>query len=82
MVHLTPGKKELIKKRHKDLRYTAIGPERGMWRACINIHDERGRFASRVLLSEPDYKTKAHAIRGAQYIVSNLFLKRGQRAIG
>ena len=76
MIALTPYMRDVLRKRHKDLRYTAIGPEEnGTWRGCINIHDEKGRFASRLLLTEPEFKTKAQAIRGVKNQVSLVFRK-------
>lgn len=53
---------EVIRKRSKDTRITAVGPEDGKWRGVINLHDERGRFASRIYLSEEEYESQEQAM--------------------
>jgi len=58
-----------IRERLTDLRFTAVGPENGKWRGVINLHDEKGRFASRLYLSDEEYDSKAQAIRAMSYLV-------------
>jgi hypothetical protein len=60
---------KVIRERYKCVRCTVVGPENGQWRGVINLHDERGRFASRLWLSDQEYPSKQEAIDAMNYIV-------------
>ena len=63
---------KVIRERYMDVRCTAVGPENGQWRGVINLHDKRGRFASRLWLSDQEYPSKQDAIDAMNYIVKNV----------
>jgi len=67
---VTKGIAETIRRRPRDVRCTAVGPEAdGRWRGVINLHDERGRFASRLHVTEPEYASSKQAIRAMDNLV-------------
>lgn len=67
---------EVIRTRPLDVRITAMGPQKGKWRGVINIHDETGRFSSRLHMSDQEYDTRKKAIAAMDYITKQVTRKK------